>query len=176
MKHRRLFIGVLAIAAGSIVACAPIHVVSFIQPDADIAAYRTFTWDRIDAAVPGDPRLDNNIFFHEHVRHAIERRLIEKGYEPTVLQPDLHVHYHVSSRQKVSVTGQQTTDRCRDCTVEVFDEGTLLIDLTDARTGALVWRGVAQSGLTAVVNDQRKMEETVDRIVARVCTKLPRRR
>jgi hypothetical protein len=57
----------------------------------------------------------------------------------------------------------------------VYDEGTLLVDLTDARTGALVWRGVAQSGLAGVVNDQARMEETIERVVDRIFARLPRR-
>ena len=70
---------------------------------------------------------------------------------------------------------QVGSERCRDCAAEVYDEGTLLVDLTDARTGALVWRGVAQSGLAAAVNNQLRMEETIDSVVTRIFTKLPRR-
>lgn len=166
-----------AIAAATITAaCAPISVTTFTQRDVDVAAYRTFAWERIDTGVPGDPRLDNNVFFHEYLRDAVEREMLARGYEHTSLQPDLYVHYHATAQQTV-VAGRQEAriERCRDCTTEVYDEGTLLIDLTDARTGALVWRGVAESGLTAAVNNQLRMEETIDRVVTRVFSKLPRR-
>jgi hypothetical protein len=167
----------LAVAAAAVTAaCAPIAVTSFTQRGVDVAAYRTFAWERIDTGVPGDPRLDNNVFFHEYLRDAAERELLARGYEHTSLQPDLYVHYHAAAQQDV-VAARHTarTERCRDCTTEVYDEGTLLIDLTDARTGALVWRGVAKSDLTAVVNNQLRMEETIDRVVTRIFTKLPRR-
>jgi hypothetical protein len=166
-----------AIAAATIgAACAPVTVTSFTQRGVDVAAYRTFAWERIDTGVPGDPRLDNNVFFHDYLRDAIERELLVRGYEHTSLQPDLYVHYHASAQQKV-VAGRQDAgiERCRDCTTEVYAEGTLLIDLTDARTGALVWRGVAESGLTDAVNKQLRMEETVDRVVTRIFSQLPRR-
>ena len=162
----------LAIAA----ACAPITVTSFSERGADVSRYRTFAWDRVDTSVPGDPRLDNNEMFHEYLQGAIERGLVSRGYEPTSLQPDILVHYHASSRQKIYTTGEQrTAERCLDCSLEVYDAGTLLVDLTDARTGALVWRGTAESGLAGVVNRQSRMEETIERVVERILAKLPRR-
>jgi hypothetical protein len=38
-----------------------------------------------------------------------------------------------------------------------------------------VWRGAAESALTAAVNNQLRMEETIDRVVTRIFAKLPRR-
>ena len=177
MTPGRLFAGgVAAAVAALLVACAPITVTSFTERGVNVAAYRTFAWDRIDTSVPGDARLDNNTMFHEYVRQAVDRQLVSRGYEPAALQPDVLVHYHASTRQKIYTRGdQRTAEPCRDCTIEVYDEGTLLVDLTDARTGALVWRGVAESGLAGVVNDQARMEETVERIVERIFVKLPRR-
>jgi hypothetical protein len=173
---RRLALAVTAVSLIGFTACAPITVTSFTERGVDPSTYRTFAWDPTDTAVPGDPRLDNNPFFHEYVREAIDLQLIMRGYERSGLQPDLRVHYHASSRQKTNITGlEPTTQRCRDCAVEVYDEGTLLIDLTDARTGTLVWRGVAKSGLAGVVDNQTKMEETIERVVARIFAKLPRR-
>ena len=173
----RLFAGAVALAIGAAAAaCAPITVTSFTDRGVDVTAYRTFAWDRIDTSVPGDPRLENNEMFHGHLRAAIDRQLVSRGYEPTTLQPDVLVHYHASSRQKIYTTGEQRTEqRCLDCTVEVYDEGTLLVDLTDARTGALVWRGVAESGLAGVVGSQPRLEETIERVVARIIARLPRR-
>lgn len=168
--------GVAAAVAALLVACAPITVTSFTERGVNVATYRTFGWDRIDTSVPGDARLDNNTMFHEYVRQAIDRQLISRGYEPATVQPDVLVHYHASTRQRIYTSGEQrTAERCQDCAVEVYDEGTLLVDLLDARTGKLVWRGVAESGLAGVVNDQARMEETVERVVERIFARLPRR-
>ena len=177
MTPVRLFAGGAAVVVTAlVVACAPITVTSFTQRGVDVNTYRTFAWDRVDSSVPGDPRLDNNRMFHEYLRDAIDRQLISRGYEPTTGQPDVRVHYHASTRQKIYTSGEQrTAEPCRACTIEIYDEGTLLVDLTDARTGSLVWRGVAESGLASVVNSQTRMEETVERIVERMFGKLPRR-
>ena len=177
MTARGRLAAVAAITAAVIGAtCAPITVASFTGRGVDVRVYRTFAWERVDTGVPGDPRLDNNTLFHDYLSSAIDRQLVSRGYEPTILRPDVYVHYHASSRQKVSISGEDwTTDRCRDCRAEVYDEGTLLVDLTDARTGALVWRGVAESGLSGAVADQTRMEGTIERVVERVFAKLLRR-
>lgn len=177
MTAVRLFAAGVAVAIAAVAAaCAPITVTSFTERGVDVARYRTFGWDRTDTSVPGDPRLENNEMFHRYLRDAIDRGLVSRGYEPTIVQPDVLVHYHASSRQKIYTSGEQrTAERCLDCSVQVYDEGTLLIDLTDARTGALVWRGTAESGLAGVVNNQSRMEETIERVVARILVNLPRR-
>jgi hypothetical protein len=185
MTPIRLFASGAVLAAALAAAhCAPVSVTTYTARGIDVAASRTYAWERVDPAVPGDPRLDSNTLFHDYLRDAIDRQLVSRGYEPTTLQPDVYVHYHVSSRQKVYASGERRTDvsgegrtatPCRDCSAEVYDEGTLLVDLTDARTGALVWRGVAESGLAAAVNNQHRLEETIERVVGRLFGKLPRR-
>jgi hypothetical protein len=65
--------------------------------------------------------------------------------------------------------------RCADCAVQVYDEGTVLIDLVDARTGALVWRGSAQTDIAGAVADQTRLERVVERVVTRIMKTLPAR-
>jgi hypothetical protein len=176
MTPLRLFAGCVVGAVVVTAACAPITVTSFTERGVDLTSYRTFAWERTDTGVPGDPRLDNNDILHDYLRAAIDRQLIGHGYEPTTLQPDVYVHYHAGARQKVYAGDKEwTTGRCDDCTVEVYDEGTLLVDLTNARTGALVWRGTAESGLAGVVNRQRDMEKIIERVVGQIFATLPRR-
>jgi hypothetical protein len=59
--------------------------------------------------------------------------------------------------------------------VQVYDEGTVLIDLVDARTGALVWRGSAQTDIAGAVADQTRLERVVERVVTRIMKTLPAR-
>ena len=177
MTRLRMCAAGFAIAAATMTtACAPITVTSFTGRGVDVTAYRTFAWERLDTAVPGDPRLDNNPFFHEYLRDAVEGQLLSRGYQHTSVGPEVYVHYHVTAQQKVAASGpERGIERCLDCTVEVYDEGTLLVDLTDARSGALLWRGVAESGLPVVVNSQPRMEATINRVVERIFAKLRRR-
>ena len=174
--RRSVTLAACAAALLAATACAPIAVSSFTERDVRVDTYDTFGWAAVDTGVPGDPRLDNNPFFHEYLRGAIDRHLISRGYEPTVLSPDVYVHYHASTRQKIHLTGHPpAADRPRDRAVDIYDEGTIVIDLMDARSGSLVWRGAAQSGLAGVVDDQRRMEDTLERVVSRILARLPRR-
>ena len=173
----RLIPNVAAVAVAVVTAaCAPVTVTSFIERGVELPHYRTYDWGTVDTAVPGDPRLDNNSLFHDYLRGAIDRHLRARGYEHTALTPDVRVHYHASAAQRVYISGSEPAqERCRDCAVRVYDEGTVLIDLVDARTGALVWRGSARTDLAAAVADQARLERTIERVVTRILNTLPLR-
>ena len=61
-----------------------------------------------------------------------------------------------------------------DCGPYVYEAGTLLIDLVDARTQQLVWRGWAEAVFDDVIDNQRLMEVMVDDTVKRIFRRLPR--
>lgn len=176
-RFRRLIpIAGAAVVAAVTVACAPVTVTSFTERGVQVSRYQTYDWGTVDTAVPGDPRLDNNSFFHDYLRGAIDRQLRSHGYEQTALTPDLRVHYHASAAQRIYISGTEPTrERCTDCAVQVYDEGTVLIDLVDARTGALVWRGSAQTDIAGAVADQTRLERVLERVVTRILNTLPPR-
>jgi hypothetical protein len=163
------------VALATAAACAPVTVTLFTESSVDLARYRTYGWGEVEGGVPGDPRLDNNPFFHDYLRGAIDRHLRTRGYEQTAMVPDLRVHYHASATQRISISGTEPAKlTCRDCGVQVYDEGTVLIDLVDARSGALVWRGSTQTDIAGSVGDQTRMESTLERVVARILAQLRR--
>jgi hypothetical protein len=169
--------GIVAVSllAGTIVAgCAPIHVNSYAEPGVAFH-FRTYTWAPEDSVSTGDPRLDNNRFFSERVRESVDRELTARGFEKTSGSPDLLLHYHASITQDIEITA--TTDHfehCQNCGTSVYDAGTLVIDLVDARTARLVWRGWAEK-VDTVIDNQDWMEETIDLAVARIMKRLPPR-
>jgi hypothetical protein len=55
-----------------------------------------------------------------------------------------------------------------------IEVGTLMVDLIDRRTNRLAWRGWSEDSFDGVVDDQRWMEETIDKTVARILARLPR--
>jgi hypothetical protein len=174
--NRLLPVVAAAVVAAVTAACAPVTVTSFTERGFHVSTYRTYDWGTVDTAVPGDPRLDNNALFHDYLRGAIDRQLRARGYEQTALTPDLRVHYHASATQRVYISGSEPTrERCSDCAVQVYDEGTVLIDLVDGRTGALVWRGSARTDIAGAVADQTRLERTIERVVTRILNTLPAR-
>src|SRR5574338_1556470 len=97
---KRTLIVLLAVAA--MAGCATLTVSSHIERTANFSDYVTYDWGPPDNLPVGDPRLDNNPFFRDHLQGAIEKQLAMKGYERALSgDPDLLVHYHASVSQKV---------------------------------------------------------------------------
>ena len=153
--------------------CASMNVSSYVARGVDLREHRAYNWAPVDARPTGDPRLDNNRFFHERVQAAVDQQLTSRGFEKSA-SPDLIVHYHASVSQDIRITaGERSGGHCDECQPEVYDEGTLLIDLVDARTNQLVWRGWAKDSIDGMIDNQKWMEQKIDEAVARIIKKLP---
>src|SRR5262245_51221058 len=136
---------------------------------------RTYGWAAAEPRPTGDPRLDSNRFFDERVRSAIEKELDGRGFEKTAT-PDLWLHYHAAVRQDVYVSGcERLGDAREECRPEVYEAGTLLVDLVDAKTNRLLWRGLAGGSVDRGVDNQEWMEQRIDETVARILKQLPPR-
>ena len=91
---RRLQLGAAAALVFLLTGCAPIRVSSFMERGVDFAQFQTYDWGPASALSTGDPRLDNNPFFHDSVQGAVEKRLIESGLRQAVsAAPDLLIQY-----------------------------------------------------------------------------------
>ena len=153
--------------------CASTEVNSYVARGADLHSRRTYSWGPIEGRPTGDPRLDNNPFFQQRVQAAVDTQLAHRGFEKTN-SPQFLVHVHASVTQEIQISPSEHGVACEECRPEVYDEGTLLIDLVDARTGLLAWRGWAKGGIDGVIDNQEWMEQRIDEAVARIMRELPR--
>lgn len=176
----RDWIGALAVAAAVGVACASTMTVSsHVERGLDFSRYRTFDWGPADALPTGDPRLDRNPLFKDNVQGAVEKQLARRGLLlSTAEQADLLIHYHASIQHRIDV---DRTDRalgyCQagDCppgTAE-YEAGTLVIDIIDARSHRLIWRGWAQRSVADVLHDPDRLRSMIDEAVTRMLARLP---
>lgn len=167
----------------AVAGCATaMNVSSHVERGLDFASYRSYDWGPADALPTGDPRLDGNPFFKDHVQGAIEKGLAARGLErsPASAVPDLLIHYHANIRQRMDVN---RVDReygyCygQDCPVKVFDveSGTLVLDIVDARTNRVIWRGWAQHRVEDMLENPDRMAERIDEAVSRMLQRLPAR-
>lgn len=173
--RRILCCGSLVLSA----ACASVNVGADFSPGFALQPYRTFDWGAGDTLPAGDPRLDHNPFFDSRVRAAVERELATKGITRSASSPDLLIHYHASVRQRVDVI---RSDEVRGYTfggvntsekVIEYEEGTLLLDMADAKSKRIVWRGWAQTDVDNLMNDQREMEKRINASVQKMVAQLP---
>jgi hypothetical protein len=175
----------LKVAAGSFAmvfagACAAaLSVSSHVDRSLNFAQFRTFDWGPADALPTGDPRLDRDPFFKDHVQGAVERGLAARGLELTAAgAPDLLIHYHAHISDRIDVNrADRVFGYCgaADCPPETsrYEAGTLILDFIDRRTNKLVRRGWAQNSVEDMLHDQDRMARTIDRAVAEMLRRLP---
>ncbi|HEX8027627.1 MAG TPA: DUF4136 domain-containing protein [Vicinamibacterales bacterium] len=169
----------LTLAAVLATGCATLTVSSHIEHNVAFTDYLTYDWGPPDNLPVGDPRLDNNPFFQDTVQGAIEKRLAAKGYErATAGKADLLVHYHASVNQKVEVYNVDNEyGYCYgDCQPQFtdYEQGTLVIDVVDAKSNKVVWRGWAQDVMNGVIDNQDRLEKQVEKGIDRMMQMLPR--
>lgn len=165
----------LAMAALAAAGCATMRVNSFVERGTNFGIYRTYAWAPAAQLATGDPRLDNNEFFQERLLAAVEKGLGSRGLEKAAPgQADLVLHYHASVTQRVDANAvDQKYGYCEECSPSVFDAGTLTLDVVDARTNRLIWRGWAESTFDGVIDNQQWLERQIDESVAQILQRLP---
>jgi hypothetical protein len=160
--------------------CGTMKVTSYTEPGVDWSLYHTYTWGAVADKPTGDPRLDNNPFFHERIQAEVERTLTRRGFTKTYTDADVSVRYRASITDDVeenridrAIENRPVYNSQDGPEPYVFQSGTLLFELTDARTNRVLWRGWAMGSVDGVVNNQAWMEEKIGEIVARVFAQLP---
>jgi hypothetical protein len=176
-SSRRLeFFAALTICVLALPGCAARSVNSYIERGTDPSVYKRYGWGPAEQASTGDPRLDNNQIFRDRVQAAVEKQLATKGLEKATSElPDLLVHYHVSIEQQIDLRQTDQSTPCPDCRPFVYDAGTLVIDLVEARTNRLIWRGWSEENVGGVIDNQRWMEERIDQTVTQILKRFPSR-
>jgi hypothetical protein len=87
------------------------------------------------------------------------------------------IHYHAAVNQRVEVSSvDQANGYCyQDCTPRMVDyeQGTLVVDIVDAKTNRVVWRGWAQDIMNGVIDNQDRLDKQVEDGVGKMMKLLP---
>ncbi|MGH7495796.1 MAG: DUF4136 domain-containing protein [bacterium] len=159
-----LVISLAMIAIG----CAPsISVKQDYDKDANFTALKTYDWMHAPTTAVGNVKaaLERNTLLDKRVRSNVNDQLMAKGYRQDSANPDFYVIYHTGVEDKVNVTdwGYSYAGYGRysgwgaPSSIDVYQykEGTLIVDVIDAKTKQLIWRGFA----TGTVNPDAKTEQ-----------------
>lgn len=171
----------LLIASLVTASCATtMSVSSHVERGLDFSRYRTFDWGPADALPTGDPRLDQNPFFKDHVQGEVEKQLAARRIQlSTSGAPDLLIHYHANIRERIDVNradranGYCSAGDCPPATI-TYEAGTLVLDIIDARSNKLLWRGWAQNSVEDLLDNPDKMAAMIRQAIARMLERLPR--
>jgi hypothetical protein len=173
MVHR-----VLVLAAALGIASPALAQKVYIDYDktVDFTQYKTFQWtDESEASLKAV-----NPLMHDRVVTTIRTRLTQRGgLKEVQTNPDLYVTYHASAKEEVvlnttsmgygygpgwyydpywAAAGSTTT-------MSTYTRGTLIVDLWDAKTKTMVFRGSA----TDVLPDKpEKQEKLIDKSVNKI--------
>lgn len=139
---------------------------------ARFASFTTYAWIQ-GTEVPDE-------FNHARVVDAFNRQLAAKRLTlmPATAHPDLFVAYHAVFDRNVQVTafadgfGPYRLGRSVSARTNEIVTGTLVIDLIDARTNTIVWRGIAAKEID-VTTDPRTRDKNINRAAARLFKNYP---
>jgi hypothetical protein len=178
----KIFVVALVCIAALAVGCSSVSINHDWDKDAPFPDYQTYQWLEVEnTPVPGNARTaqQSNDLFKQRVRRAVNAELDKKGLTLVDSDPDLLVVFHTGVEQKINVTDwgyRYSYDYWgwggRQIDVYQYEEGTLIVDLIDARAQELVWRG---SGSRTVDPNwsPEKTDHVVQDAVKKMFTKYP---
>jgi hypothetical protein len=119
---------------------------------------------------------------HERIVDAVDAQLAAKGLdklEPSA-NPDVLVAYHAAFASDLQVSGSSSglagyrvgTLRSGSGRVGEILVGTLVIDVVDAKTGDIVWRGIARKDVDVDASPEKR-EKNINRAVEKLFKKYP---
>jgi hypothetical protein len=154
---------------------------------ANFRTLKTYAWAPGQQPRTGDPRIDNNSFLDQRVRQAVDNTLTTRGYLKTNSNPDFWVSYQAAIEEKLSATtmpaygyltpyGSDLYDYSawsEDATmITQYDEGSLIIDVADAKTKKLIWRGTV-SDVVDPAKSPEKRQQKINKAVAQAFENFP---
>jgi Domain of unknown function (DUF4136) len=112
------------------------------------------------------------------VRSAVNKGLMAKGYVPVDFTPDFYVTLFLGSKGMTDVTtldmgwytwGPYWYPMWTTVMVSHYTEGTLILDIVDAKTNKLAWRAFCHDD----IRDPKQRHENVERAVKKALKKFP---
>ncbi len=181
--NRPIFtLGVLLLVAGLAACDESMAAGADFDRGFDFTPFTTFAWEPNDGFPVGDPRLEGTPFFEERVHRYVSSELAMRGVRQVGLgeTPDLLVHYHAIVRDRVDVyevdrdAGYESPQFGPGVQVHQYEEGMLLIDLVQASTNRVIWRGWARADVTAALDHPQRLERLVEAAARRMFEYFPR--
>ena len=138
--------------------------------------YKTFTLK--EGSVPGNP------FASQRIHDAVELQLGSKGFRRAMgSDPDLLVVYHASTHEDISLSTYYSSwgpgwypywgmpmSTTATTSVDTQKKGTLAVDVWDAHTKKLLWRGTAQDSIS---DNPQKNEKKIKKAAAKMFENFP---
>ena len=179
MKKLAFFLMLLIIATS----CSPVRISSDFDKSAGFSSYKTYAFTNEAKTIP----LVNDIT-RSRILTAVESELAAKGFSKSADNPDVLIDIQLKGEEKTSAYATTNTTpygygygyRYRwggsfsttTINYDTYVEGTLFIDMIDAKTNQLVWQGRGTRTLDPDLSQQKK-EDNINYAVKQIFTKYP---
>lgn len=181
MRNEFVLAAAVALAASGCATGVRVNVSE--APTAKIAAYHRFSVltppPRLDGRrLADDPMLVNSIT-NKALQATVADAFIRRGYAHDSASPDFRVAYYASERDRLDVTmwnygyeGRFDGWQARPGYPETvpYAEGTVIIDVIDAQTNDLVWRGRGQARSST---DPKEFQKDLRAVVRSIVRQFP---
>ncbi|MBW1982080.1 MAG: DUF4136 domain-containing protein [Deltaproteobacteria bacterium] len=159
--------------------CSTLAVQTDYDQTISFSRYRTYNWAPGTEAEQREQLLQEDPFLDERFRRAVERELQARGFSKQESgTPDFLVSYHASSTTKtgyIELADYRGLGHYRYRAFYMpyeYNEQTLVLDILDAVSGKVIWRGSATDELSPSSTPQAK-EKEIHRAVRRMLARFP---
>jgi len=165
-----------------LIACASGRVSQDYDSATDFSVYRTYDWYPGERPPSGNVHLDSPLL-EQRVIDAVDRALAARGYVKFEDEsPNFHVNYFFTVETRLQSSGMDyrvgtygrhggasvgSGDRLRE-----VDEATLVIDILDAESGDLAWRGTRSRRVKLGATPEHTTQ-LIDDAVTAILTQFP---
>ncbi len=143
---------------------------------ADFSTFKTYAWVR------GTPL--NDLLNHKRIVNAVDAQLALKGFGQveTSANPDVFVAYHATFNKNLQINGFSSgwggyrfgPARSGSARVDQILMGTLVVDVVDAHTNTIVWRGTATKEVDLKASPEKR-EKNINKAAEKLFKNYPPR-
>ena len=169
MKRLKRLTALAALAA--IAGCSSISISTDFDSNADFAGYKTFGWMKQADSEEG---YDYSGLVDERIKSAVDKQLQTKGLTKGTTNTDLLVVYHAGKKEQLEVEdwGYGGWWGVGGGDAYSYEEGTLIVDLVDASTKKMVWRGTAKKAMSESPSSEER-DAAIDEAIQKMFEKYP---
>jgi hypothetical protein len=142
---------------------------------ANFASFKTYTWVR-------GTNLPDQLN-HQRIMGAVDAQLALKGLARVDSNADVLLAYHATFDEDVQISGFSSGwggyrfggMRNGTATVDEILVGTLAVDVVDAKTNAIVWRGMATKEIDVKASPEKR-DKNINKAAAKLFKNYPPKR
>lgn len=167
----KILIIIVLIAFGAITVNAQkVKVTS--DPSADFTRYKTYAWDQ---------GMFSNPIIKQHIIVAVDAAMASKGFQKVAQDGDLIVSALASTESDLTMTNPSWHPSLNSISTGIpassqawpVTKGTLVVDLSDAKTKSAIWRGSATDTLEhGPTGDRLRDAKTVEKPIRKAVEKM----